>query len=83
MDFVIYGENDFSAIEVKNACKLNAKDFSGLKAFLADYPEARGVLLYRGDMQYVEGNILVVPAERYLKALVPGAPLPDLAWRRG
>ena len=82
VDFVIYDEHDFVAIEVKNAAKLDARDFSGLKSFAADYPEARTVLLYRGDIQYMQGGVLVTPIEKYLKALTPNAPSPDVGWRR-
>ena len=82
VDFVVYDDRDFLAIEVKNAAKLDSKDFSGLKSFAADYPEARTVLLYRGDVQYMHGNILVVPVGRYLSALSPEEPFPDVNWRR-
>lgn len=74
VDFVLYGERDFAAIEVKNADVLHPADFSGLKAFRQDYPEARPVLLYRGDTQFLRDGILVVPVENFLRALVPGRP---------
>ena len=82
VDFVIYDEHDFIALEVKNAARLDVRDFAGLKSFAADYPEARTVLLYRGDVQYLRGGVLVVPVSNYLKALVPNAPSPDVNWRR-
>lgn len=82
VDFVIYDEHDFVAIEVKNAARLDAKDFSGLKAFAADYPEARTVLLYRGETQYLYGNTLVIPVANYLKSLVVNSISPDIEWRR-
>ena len=82
VDFVIYDEHDFVALEVKNAARLDSRDFAGLKSFAADYPEARTVLLYRGDVQYMRGGVLVVPVETYLKALAPNAPSPDADWRR-
>lgn len=82
VDFVIYDDQDFVALEVKNAAKLDAKDFSGLKSFAKDYPEARTVLLYRGDAQYLHGDTLVAPIGNYLANLAPDAPSPDLAWRR-
>ena len=82
VDFVIYDENDFVALEVKNAARLDSRDFAGLKAFQSDYPEARAVLLYRGETQYMHGNVLVVPVAKYLSNLVPGSRSPDVAWRR-
>ena len=82
MDFVVYNEVDFVAIEVKNKEKLDNKDFSGLKSFKQDYPEARAILLYRGERQYLEGDVLVIPAEKYLLNLAPDKPSPDILWRR-
>ena len=82
VDFVIYDEHDFVAMEVKNASRLDARDFAGLKSFAADYPEARTVLLYRGEVQYMQGDVLVVPVANYLKSLVPNALSPDINWRR-
>lgn len=80
VDFVVYAENEFTAIEVKNAGRLNGADFSGLRLFGSDYPEARRVLLYRGSEQYLQDGILVMPVEKYLRALVPGQPLPEAKW---
>jgi len=80
VDFVVYAENEFSAIEVKNAGRLSGADFAGLRLFGSDYPEARRILLYRGDEQYLQDGILVMPVEKYLRALVPGRPLPEAKW---
>jgi len=82
VDFIIYDDNDFVPLEVKNAARLDSRDFAGLKAFQSDYPEARAVLLYRGETQYMHGNVLVVPVAKYLSSLVPGKRSPDVAWRR-
>ena len=70
VDFVIYGENRFDAIEVKNASRLSPKDFSGLKAFGSDYPEARRIMLYRGDERIIHDGVLCIPVEEFLKGLV-------------
>jgi predicted AAA+ superfamily ATPase len=82
VDFVVYTENEFVAIEVKNAAKLTNEDFSGLKAFKEDYPESRSVLLYRGKEQYLAGDVLVMPVDAFLVNMVPNAPLPDKGSRR-
>lgn len=82
VDFVVYNEVDFAAIEVKNKEKLDTKDFRGLKSFKQDYPEARAILLYRGERQYLEGDVLVIPADKYLLNLKPNKPSPDILWRR-
>ena len=82
VDFVIYTPSEFVAIEVKNSAKVKAEDLAGLKAFRDDYPECRTVLLNRGRQQTMIDGILVAPAERFLKELVPHKPLPDAAWRK-
>ena len=69
VDFVIYGENRFDAIEVKNTARLSPKDFSGLKAFATDYPEARRILLYRGTDRLLRNDVLCIPVEEFLRTL--------------
>ena len=69
VDFVIYGEDRFDAIEVKNAARLSPKDFSGLKAFAKDYPEARRILLYRGTERLLRNDVLCIPVEEFLHTL--------------
>ena len=69
VDFVIYGENRFDAIEVKNTARLSPKDFSGLKAFATDYPEARRILLYRGTERLLRNDVLCIPVEEFLRTL--------------
>ncbi len=76
VDFVLYGERDFAAIEVKNAARLVPGDFAGLSAFREDYPEARTFLLYRGEERYLHKGILVLPVGQFLRALVPNTPFP-------
>lgn len=67
VDFILYGERGFFAIEVKRAAKLGAADFSGLKAFQSDYPEAKTYMLYGGHEQtYREGTTLLPLAEALL-----------------
>jgi len=75
VDFIIYGENEFVAIEVKNSDKVNPKELKGLKNFNEDYPEARLLFLYRGTEKLKKGNILVMPVEIFLKQLIPNKPL--------
>jgi len=75
VDFILYGENGFHAIEIKNAGNIRGKDLHGLKAFIEDYPEASPVLLYRGKDKLKIGNILCLPVEEFLRQLVPGKPL--------
>ncbi len=49
MDFVVYGPDSFTALEVKRSRQVHAGDLQGLKAFRADYPEARVALLHLGQ----------------------------------
>ena len=77
VDFVLYGENLFAAIEVKNTAKIRPQDLKGLKAFAEDYPEARLTLLYRGQDRLLLDGILCLPIEDFLKRLHPAANLPD------
>lgn len=72
VDFVVYGEKRFDAIEVKNAAKLSPKDFSSLKSFANDYPEARRILLYRGAERLFKNGVHCIPVAEFLKGLTPG-----------
>ena len=67
VDFVLYGGDTFTAIEVKNARVLNPVDYNGLISFGDDYPEAKLLLLYRGSLPMKHKNILVLPVELFLK----------------
>jgi len=67
VDFVLYGGDTFAAVEVKNARTLNPSDYNGLVSFGDDYPEARLLLLYRGQISIKHKNILVVPVELFLR----------------
>lgn len=75
IDFVVYGPLGFWAIEVKNAQKIRPVDTKPLEAFLADYPQARGILLYRGSERIMQKNILCMPCIEFLAALTPNMPL--------
>jgi predicted AAA+ superfamily ATPase len=77
VDFIIYGEKGFFAIEVKSSKKIHSSDLKGLKSFLEDYPMATAILLYRGNEYLKEGNILCVPCEDFLKKLKPN----QLVWQ--
>lgn len=69
VDFVIYGENGFWAIEVKNTSQISPSDLSGLRAFGEDYPEASLILLYRGERRILMKNILCIPVDEFLLTL--------------
>ena len=71
VDFVLYGEKEFWAIEVKNGTSINPKDLTALKSFGEDYPEAKLILLYRGPRRLMEGRITCIPVEEFLLDLKP------------
>jgi len=77
VDFVLYGENDIFAIEVKNASRVRPEDLRALIAFRHDYPQSKSFLLYRGEERLLKNGILCLPCEEFLKELVPDKELSD------
>ena len=71
VDFIVYGQDVFCAIEVKNSTVLHPGDLRGLKSFRQDYPECKTLLLYRGKERLLKGDILCVPCEEFLRSLKP------------
>jgi len=76
VDFIVYGDAGFCAIEVKNAARVRPEDTRSLKAFGDDYPKAELVLLYRGTRRERRGRIRIIPVEEFLRSLTPGRTLP-------
>lgn len=73
VDFVLYGEGLFEAIEVKNTAQIRPLDLRGLRAFGEDYPEAGLTLLYRGKDRLLLDSVLCLPVEAFLGRLIPAA----------
>ena len=71
VDFIVYGPGGLWAIEVKNSTKVHDGDLKSLKAFLEDYPMAKLILLYRGNLRFQQGTIDCVPCEDFLRRLQP------------
>ncbi len=71
VDFVVYGEAGFYALEVKNTATVRPQDLRALKAFREDYPESTVALIYRGDERLVVDGILCLPGEEFLLGLRP------------
>ena len=69
VDFVIYGEKIFIAIEVKRSDQIRGNDLKGLQAFLEDYPIAKGLVFYGGSYHLKIGKIEVIPIDQALKKL--------------
>ncbi len=71
VDFIVYGEIGFFAIEVKNAKAVYSQDLKGLTEFKKDYPEAKCLLLYRGKEILEKQEVLCYPVDLFLIALRP------------
>ena len=66
VDFVLYGERGLWAIEVKHSGRVRPDDLIGLRAFGADYPEARLLLLHMGEQPEQHGAVRVMPVRDFL-----------------
>ena len=75
VDFVLYGEDLFIALEVKNTERLRKKDLNGLRSFKEDYPEASLVLLYGGGEERMVEGVACLPVESFLLKLHPEKPM--------
>jgi len=71
VDFVVYGDEVFWAIEVKNTSRIRPEDLRSLNSFRADYPESSVYLLYRGKERIMRNGILCVPCDEFLLNLNP------------
>lgn len=76
VDFVVYGESGFWALEVKSGATVQPKDLSGLRSFGVDYPEASLILLHGGRDRYLRDQILCLPVDDFLRELRPSQPIP-------
>ncbi len=75
VDFIIYGDECFWAIEVKNTPKVRRKELRSLKTFHQDYPECKLVFVYRGSERLLIDNVLCIPCDRFLEGIKPNHPL--------
>ncbi|OAI48737.1 ATPase [Gammaproteobacteria bacterium SCGC AG-212-F23] len=70
VDFIVYGEKGLFAFEIKRKRTLHKADFTGLRAFLQDYPIARCYLLYGGEHEEYHDHIQVLPFVKGLAQLL-------------
>ena len=75
VDFVVYGDDTFVAVEVKNASRVDTKDTRSLREFAADYPEARTLLVHRGTQRLRVAGVDCVPCAEFLAGIHPSRPL--------
>jgi predicted AAA+ superfamily ATPase len=80
VDFIVYGEGGFWALEVKNTARVRSQDLHALKSFISDYPECEPMLLYRGTEHLRLNGIWCIPGEEFLRSLHPMRGLTD--WLR-
>jgi hypothetical protein len=73
VDFILYGPREFLALEVKNSKHIRSEDLRGLRSFKEDYPEAKTVLLYRGQERLKRDGVLIRPVEEFLQLLKPNS----------
>jgi len=67
VDFILYGEKAFFAIEVTGASRIREGDVAGLKAFLKEYPDAGAFLLYAGNETYYEDKTRFIPLADFFR----------------
>ncbi len=78
IDFVVYGQDTFCAVEVKNSLRVHPKMLNGLISFKQDYPEAQVCLLYRGKERLKIKDVLCLPCEEFLRNLTPEDPISSI-----
>ena len=69
IDFILYGESGFKAIEVKKTDRLRDSDLDTLRSFLEEYPQAEGYLFYGGNRNLNLSGIKVIPLQEALPSL--------------
>lgn len=72
VDFVVYGDCGFFAIEVKNSTRVHRTDLRSLHSFKNDYPQSQVYLLYRGQEEVLIDDVPCIPVDRFLRSLTPG-----------
>lgn len=71
VDFIVYGEEVFWAIEVKNTSRIRKGDLNSLNAFKGEYPQCSAFLLYRGKERLLREGVLCIPCNEFLEKLDP------------
>ena len=71
VDFAIYGQDGFWAIEVQNGREVRKSDLRPLRAFREDYPECRAILLHRGADRLLVDGVSCIPVDGFLEQLEP------------
>lgn len=70
VDFVIYGNDSFSGIEVKRTSRIREEDLAGIRMFKSDYPKAKCFIFAMEKIARVtEDGIEIIPLEYAMKNL--------------
>jgi predicted AAA+ superfamily ATPase len=77
VDFVVYGEDGFWAVEVKNTAAVRSRDLRALRSFGEDYPACEPVFVYRGTERLLVDGVLCLPGDEFLRSMRPGRGLTD------
>jgi uncharacterized protein len=65
VDLILYGEKGLLAFEFKSSSRLRDSDFTGLRLFGADYPQAKLHLVYGGGETRSHADIKIIPARDF------------------
>lgn len=71
VDFIVYGDDVFHAVEVRNSLRVRPQDVRALRGFVDDYPECEPLLLYRGADRLVVDGVRCLPVDEFLADLRP------------
>jgi predicted AAA+ superfamily ATPase len=69
VDFVLYGEDGFFAIEVKTSSRIRSEDLKDLKIFQELFPKAKCYFVYGGEEERQIDGIHAIGAEKFLRDL--------------
>lgn len=78
IDVVLYGDDSFCGIEVKNTRTVSPLDVKPLRTFRDEYPESTVFLLYRGTRHLLVHDVPCIPCDTFLRALHPGITPADI-----
>jgi uncharacterized protein len=78
VDFILYGENTFMAVEVKSTRTVFTKDVRPLQSFKEDYPQAHTCLLYGGTERLMINGVPCIPCAEFLSCLIPNVSLTEV-----
>jgi len=67
VDFVLYGKQGLTGIEVTLSNRYSPEDLKSLRQFKAEFPKARTFFLYTGDRRMKFEDTIIMPVEEFLR----------------